>query len=119
MAHFAEIDSDNIVKRVLVVHNSVLMDENGIEKEELGKSFLKNMLGGDWIQTSYNNSFRKNFASIGYTYDSHLDAFLPPKPYINWILDESTFCWKPPFPHPDDGREYRWDDVQITWIPLD
>jgi len=79
MAHFAELDDNNIVLRVTVVHNDVLKDENGVEQESLGLKHLEH-LGGRWVQTSYNSSFRKNFAGIGFLYDPILDAFIPPKP---------------------------------------
>lgn len=79
MAHFAEIDENNIVKRVIVVNNEVLLDENNVEQEHLGIEFCKNLFSGNWIQTSYNSKFRKEFAGIGFIYDAENDCFQRPK----------------------------------------
>lgn len=87
MAHFAEIDENNMVLRVIRVPDEV---------EEIGAAWCQNLLGGNWVQTSYNSSIRKNYAGIGYTYDSERDAFIPPKPFENWVLDEETCQWKAP-----------------------
>lgn len=80
MAHFAQLDENNVVQQVIVVNNSELLDENGVEQESKGIQFCQALLGGTWIQTSYNGNFRKNYAGAGYVYDSQLDAFIPPKP---------------------------------------
>ncbi len=122
MAHFAEIDSNNIVTRVLVVDNS---------QEDNGQDFLANTLGlgGTWIKTSYNTQggvhtnggtpFRKNYAGIGYTYDSARDAFIPPKPYNSWVLNEETCLWNAPTPMPvEEGKMYRWDEDTTSWIEI-
>ncbi len=111
MAHFAEIDENNIVTRVLVVDNS---------KEHRGQEFLaEDMgLGGRWIQTSYNNNFRKQFAGIGYTYDEVNDVFITPQPYASWTLD-SNFDWQAPVPYPNDDNEYYWDEATLSWIKID
>lgn len=94
MAHFAELDDNNIVTRVIVVSNDEILD-NGIESETKGIAFCQSLFGGNWIQTSYNGNFRKNYAGIDYTYDESLDAFIPPKPLTgNWILDLETCLWK-------------------------
>ena len=94
MAHFAELDENNVVLRVTVVHNDVLKDENGIEQESLGLEHLKH-LGGRWVQTSYNASFRKNYAGINSIYDEQRDAFIDPKPLEgNWALNEETCRWE-------------------------
>lgn len=93
MAHFAELDDNNVVLRVTVVNNDVLKDKNGIEQEALGLEHLTH-LGGRWVQTSYNNNFRKNYAGIGYSYDKDRDAFIPPKPEGNWVLNEETCLWE-------------------------
>jgi hypothetical protein len=77
MAHFAELNENNVVTRVIVVHNNELLD-NGVESEAKGIAFCKSLFGGEWVQTSYNSNFRENFAGIGYTYDQELDAFIPP-----------------------------------------
>lgn len=115
MAHFAELDSNNIVKQVIVVHNNELLDENGQESEAKGQEFCHNLLGGNWIQTSYNSSIRKNYAGVGYTYDSIRDAFIPPKPFNSWVLDEETCRWSPPTPMPFDGDVYKWNEETLSW----
>lgn len=101
MAHFAEIDENGIVLRVVVVPD---------EEEKRGQQFLAEdlMLGGTWMQTSYNGTIRRRFAGIGDRYDARLDAFISPQPFASWSLDESTLDWKPPFPAPADGKEYAW-----------
>ena len=115
MAHFAEIGLNNVVQRVIVVDNNIILNENGIEQESLGQEFCRNLLGGSWIQTSYNGSFRKNFAGIGFTYDSERDAFIAPKPFNSWILDEETCQWQAPTPIPDDGNTYTWNEETVSW----
>lgn len=109
MSHFAEIDNNNVVLRVLVGDNS-LPDE--------GRSWLEAHLGGRWIQTSYNATIRKNFAGIGFIYDEALDAFIPPKPFDSWILDEEICQWEPPTPYPADGKTYTWDEATTSWIEV-
>lgn len=108
MAHFAEIDSNNIVQRVLVVSNDL---------EHRGQDFLAQDLGlgGTWIQTSYNGNFRKNFASIGYSYDESRNAFISPKIFNSWILNEDTCQWEPPITYPTDDLIYEWDEEIINW----
>lgn len=118
MAHFAQIDENNIVQQVIVVHNNELLDENGIEQESKGVEFCKTLLGGNWIQTSYNAKFRKNYAGQGYTYDSVRDAFIPPKPYNSWILNEDTCQYEAPILYPNDGKPYRWDENTISWVEV-
>jgi hypothetical protein len=94
MAHFAELDDNNIVKRVIVVHNNELLGADGIESEQKGIDFCVAHYGGTWIQTSYNGSFRKNFAGTGCTYDPSRDAFIAPKPADNgYIFNEDTLLW--------------------------
>lgn len=94
MAHFAELDENNIVKQVIVVHNNELLD-NGIESEDKGIAFCQSLFGGNWKQTSYNGNFRKNYAGIGFTWDEEIDAFIPPKPEEgSWILNEETCQWE-------------------------
>jgi hypothetical protein len=95
MAHFAEINSDNIVVQVIVVNNEVLLDSNGVEQEALGVAFCQKLLGGTWIQTSYNSTIRKNYAGSGYIYDSILDAFIPPEPQEgDYHFNEDTCRWE-------------------------
>lgn len=94
MAHFAQLDDNNTVLQVIVVHNNELLDENGQESEAKGIAFCQSLFGGNWKQTSYNGNFRKNYAGIGFTYDEPRDAFIAPKPEGNWILDEEICQWK-------------------------
>jgi hypothetical protein len=112
MAHFAELDADNIVTRVLVVPDV---------QENRGQDYLANDLGlgGTWVQTSYNATIRKNYAGIGYTYDEGRDAFIPPKPYASWTLNEETCNWDAPVAHPNDGKFYRWDEETTNWIEVE
>lgn len=101
MAHFAQLDENNVVQQVIVVDNeNILNPETNEENESIGINFCKSLLGEEtnWKQTSYNGSFRKNFAGRGYTYDASRDAFIPPKSYDSWILDEETCQWEPPQP---------------------
>ena len=106
MAHFARIEN-NIVTEVLVVHNDL---------EHRGADFLANDLGlgGTWIQTSYNNNIRKQYAGIGYSYDPVADVFIAPQPYPSWSLDEN-YDWQPPTPRPQ-GDLWRWNEATLTWV---
>lgn len=116
MAHFAELDENNVVKQVLVVHNNELL-ENGEEKESKGVAFLQSLFGHNrWKQTSYNGNMRKNYAGIGFVYDSSRDAFLPPQPFPSWTLDENSCVWMSPTPYPNDGKMYTWDESSLSWI---
>ena len=115
MAHFAQLNEDNIVTQVIVVANQDTADKDGIENEAIGAAFCNNLLGGTWKQTSYNGKIRKNYAGIGYKYDANLDAFIPPQPYVSWILDESTAQWKAPVDYPTDGGRYTWNEETLTW----
>lgn len=117
MAHFAQLDDTGTVIQVIVVHNNELLD-NGIESEAKGIAFCYSLLGGTWVQTSYNANIRKNYAGIGYTYDSARDAFIPPKPFASWLLDEVTCRWQAPVPMPDDGKPYLWDEATTSWKEL-
>jgi hypothetical protein len=108
MAHFAEIDSRNIVSRVIVVAD---------EYESNGAEWCNNLLGGTWVQTSYNNRIRKQYAGIGYTYDSVNDVFIAPQPFPSWTLDEN-FDWQPPTPKPVDGKDYFWFEPNQQWIEV-
>ena len=107
MSHWAEIDQNNKVVRVVVGDNN---DANGDE----GYKWLIDNLGGIWIQTSFNNKFRKQFAGIGYTYDEINDVFIKPNPFPSWILDEN-FDWQPPKPRPT-GLNWRWDEELGDWL---
>lgn len=118
MAHFAELDSNNVVTQVVVVNNNELLD-NGVESENKGVAFLNSLFGHNrWKQTSYNGKIRKNYAGIGYTYNEVLDAFVPPKPFDSWSLDQDTCRWVPPTPYPEDSKPYTWDEESKTWVPL-
>jgi len=103
MSHFAEIDNDNIVQRVIVA------EQDFINSGAVGDSFR-------WVQTSYNNNFRKNYAGKGYTYDKTRDAFIAPQPFPSWLLDEDTCRWDAPIPYPDDGKMYTWDEDTTSWV---
>jgi hypothetical protein len=116
MAHFAELDSNGVVQRVIVVANKDTADANGNEMESIGVAFCQKLLGGNWKQTSYNGSIRKNYAGIGYTYDTALDAFVPPKPYPSWVLNSDTAQWDAPVPMPTDGKKYSWDEASQSWV---
>lgn len=107
MSHFAEIDNNNIVLRVLV----------GPNYGDEGEAFF-NALGGTWVKTSYNGNIRKNYAGIGYAYDANRDAFVPPKPFNSWLLDEDTCQWKAPIEYPTDGLMYEWDEELTDWKPI-
>lgn len=117
MAHFAKLDNNNIVVEVHVVSNEVLDSSN----EELsGIEFLTSWSGGysNWKQTSYNGTFRKNYAGIGFYYDIEKDAFIPPQPFPSWILNEQTCLWTAPIPRPEDGYLYVWDENILNWKRL-
>lgn len=118
MAHFAKLDENNMVLEVHVVNNDRLLDANGMEQESIGIEFLVTWSGGytNWKKTSYNGNFRKNYAGIGYKYDAGRDAFIPPKPFESWMLDENTCQWNAPIPRPDDEKEYFWDEPTLSWI---
>jgi hypothetical protein len=121
MAHFAQLDENNIVLNVVVVNNSDILDEDGKEKEEIGIAFCKNLLGNEtkWVQTSYNESFRKNYAMIGEIYDVSRDAFRKKDPpFPSWMLDEESCQWRPPVELPSDWKDksYSWDEATISWI---
>ena len=115
MAHFAEINNEGIVQRVIVVDNKDCLDSSGQESETVGADFCNNLLGGLWKQTSYNGNIRKNYAGIGYKYDEALDAFIPPQPFSKWILNEETAQWEAPVPYPEDEKIYTWNDNKGEW----
>jgi hypothetical protein len=117
MAYFAKLGIDNIVLGVFAVNNVDTMTPQGEEREEIGVEFLQKVTGHEtWKQTSYNRRIRKNYAGIGYTYDSTRDAFIPPKPYPSWTLDENTCCWKPSTPAPTtENKTYTWNESTLSW----
>lgn len=110
MSHFAELDENNLVLRVLVGDNN---------KPNEGYDWFVENLGGRWVQTSFNRTFRKHFAGEGFYYDEALDAFIPPKPYPSWQLIEEKCIWEPPIPYPTDGLTYDWNEAVISWQLLD
>lgn len=116
MAHFAELDANGVVLRVVVIDNKDIKDEAGVEQEERGRLFCEALFnGGRWVQTSYNASFRKNAAFIGCRFDPELDAFIHPKPYPSWVLDANC-RWQAPIPYPQDGASYGWDEATLSWV---
>jgi len=118
MAHFAKLDKDDNVIEVIAVNNIELLAPDGVESELLGVAFLIRWSGGysNWKQTSYNSKIRKNYASIGYKYDSARDAFIPPQPFPSWTLNESTCLWDSPVSYPADGQRYQWDEASTNWV---
>ncbi len=126
MATFAKIGLNSKVIEVQSVVNEVLHDSNGVEQEVNGIDFLTKLTGWSiWKQTSYNTRggvhliggtpFRKNHAGIGFTYDEDRDAFIPPKPFNSWILNETTCQWEAPVAYPDDDNRYTWNETNQTW----
>jgi len=115
MAHFARIDENNVVTQVIVVANKDTADANGNEVESIGVAFCQKLFGGTWVQTSYNGNIRKNYAGVGYTYDADIDAFVPPKPYASWVLNDVA-QWEAPVAMPDDGQMYSWDEDSQSWV---
>ena len=117
MAHFAEINDNNIVTRVIVIHNNEITVD-GQELEFKGIDFCEGLFGHrNWVQTSYNSNIRYNFAGVGYTWDKDNDAFYAPRPYPSWSLDEN-FQWQSPVSYPEDAspeKIYEWDEDNLTW----
>ncbi len=116
MAHFAQLDENNVVTQVIVVANDELLFD-GVENEAKGIMFCKSLLGDDtrWVQTSYNGTIRKRYAGIGFTYDADKDAFIAPKPYPSWVLDANA-GWEAPTPMPvEEGKFFTWDEITLSW----
>lgn len=120
MAHFAQLDQNNIVLQVIVVSNNDCLNESNNESEEVGIFFCKTLFGASsrWKQTSYNGNIRKNYAGIGYTYDAGRDAFIPPKPFPSWVLNHDTCRWDAPIAIPQDDKRYQWDELTTSWVEL-
>ena len=126
MAHYAEI-VDGLIVRVTVVNNAAIT-VNGVEDGAIGAAFCANLFGGEWVQTSYNTlggvhdgggtPLRKNYAGIGFTYDTVRDAFYSPKPYPSWVLNETTCQWEAPVPMPvpNNPPQYVWDEATLGWV---
>jgi hypothetical protein len=124
MAYFAKLNSNSIVEKVISINNAVITDSNGVEQEQLGNDFINKLYNTRdvWKQTSYNNNIRKNYAGIGYTYDQTRDAFIPPKPFNSWILNEDTCRWEAPVAMPeltqeqiDNKNYYTWNEETLSW----
>jgi len=113
MAHFAQI-TDGTVTNVVVVHNNELLID-GVETESKGVEFCHNLFGGTWVQTSYNNKIRKQYAGIGYTYDAIKDQFVTPQPFASWTLDSNN-DWQAPTAKPNDGKMYVWNESSLAWV---
>lgn len=119
MAHFAQLDKNNIVLQVLVITNKDIT-VNGVEDETTGIAFCQSILGSDtqWAQTSYNNNMRVRYAGIGYWFDRQNDVFIAPKPYESWTLDPISYDWVAPVPYPNDGALYVWDETSTSWSEI-
>jgi hypothetical protein len=120
MAHYAFLDEDNIVTEVItgVDEDVVQTDTDGTQvggTSEAWETFYGNFRGQVCKRTSYNNNYRKNYAGIGYVYDAAREAFIAPKPYASWILDEDTCQWQAPTPYPTDGKNYYWSEDDLSW----
>jgi hypothetical protein len=124
MAHFAELDENNVVKQVIVVSNQDILDSNGNENEEVGVNFCKGLFGQNtiWKQTSYNNNFRCRYAGIGMIYNEEYDVFVPPSPYPSWVLNTEYYNWDSPIIEPTltdeqriDGYYHEWNEAEQTW----
>lgn len=128
MASFAKIGSEGRVESVAIVANHVLLNSDRVEDPGRGEAHLKALFGGNWVQCSYNTQrgkhglggtpLRKNYPGVGWEYDSIRDAFVPPRPFPSWVLDEKTCCWEAPIPMPDNagGKYYEWDEENVQWV---
>ena len=116
MANFAELNENNVVVNVLYVNDSECLDENGIEQESIGISYLKNLFGQDvkYVQTYLAGNVRKMLAGIGYIYDEQADVFHEQQPFPSWSID-SNFDWQPPTPMPVDENKYIWNEQSLSW----
>lgn len=121
MARFAKLDSNNIVIKVIYIDDDMITDIAGIKQESLGIEYLNKTFGFHprWVQTDPNCLFRKNYAGIGFKYDSALNAFIPPKPYESWILNEETCQWESSVAKPDNINAYRWNEDSLSWIQIE
>ena len=116
MAHFAQIDENNVVKQIIVIDNENCGNLEFPESEPIGQNFISSIgLEGNWKQTSYNSTFRKRYAGLDDVYDESRDAFLPLKPFPSWILNEETCLWNSPIERPTDGNLYRWNEEEQSW----
>ena len=117
MAHFAQLNASSIVQQVIVVNNSDILDPDGNESEAVGIAFCQALFGADtiWQQTSYNGTFRCNYAGAGFRYDADLDAFIAPQPFPSWSLNAAC-QWQPPVPMPNDDKPYFWNEGLLRWV---
>ena len=115
MAHFAELGPQNQVLRVIAIGDSDMLDSNGIESEEIGITYCQNLFGGEWKQTSYNDNFRRLYASIGSVYRDSYDAFMPAREYRAWSFNETLWEWEPPVPMPFSIGPWEWDSSNDRW----
>jgi len=120
MAHFAQLDENNVVIQVVVIANGELLDANDVESEQKGVEFCQSLYGAEtrWVQTSYNNKFRCRYAPTSGTYDAIRDAFLFAQPFPSWVLNETTLDWDAPIPYPSDGKRYWWDEPTLSWVEV-
>ena len=117
MAHFCKLEN-GVVTQVIVVDNKDTANASGVEKEHIGAAFCEKVFGGEWKQTSYNGNKRKNYAGIGYTYNADIDAFVPPKPFASWLLNNDTAQWEAPVAMPTEGM-WSWDEDAGEWVEME
>lgn len=118
MAYFAQVDDSGVVQRVIAVNDAECLDQYGQENEAIGALFCHKLMGGIWLQTSFNARIRGKFAGIGYRYDAVRDAFIAPQPYLSWTFNEITLDWDPPVPYPADGKAYFWNESIRQWVEI-
>jgi hypothetical protein len=122
MAHFAQLDDNSKVTNVIVIGDADCKDSKGKESEAIGIEFCKSLFGEEteWVKTSYNGSIRKNFAGIGFTYEKARDAFIPPKPFESWLLNDNDCTWYAPLPvpAPKEGFDYFWNEESKSWVEV-
>ena len=120
MAHFSQLDENNVVLTVIVVNNDVVQNLSFPDSEPIGIAFCQSLYGAStvWKETSYNANFRKNYAEIGGSYDPVMDAFIPVQPYPSWTLNSETARWEPPVPYPNNGLANNWDESTQSWVAI-
>jgi len=118
MAHFAELDKNNKVLRVVVISNDETHGTDGVENEALGIAFCKSLFGSDtnWVQTSYSGSMRHKFAGAGDVFDVKRNAFITPSQYASWVLDEETLSYNPPVAYPSEDGFFLWNEETVSWV---
>jgi hypothetical protein len=120
MAHFAKINTNNIVEKIIAIDNNDCCGGVFPDSEICGQNFIQSLgLDGTWKQTSYNNSFRKKYAGIGFSYDQNKDIFISPKPFDSWVFDNTEQDWVAPLPFPNDGNKYDWNENDQEWVLLE